>query len=43
LGASEFYATKDVKELNIGDRKIDHLLVTTSFMPGTYLNPPSSR
>lgn len=39
LGASEFYATKGVKELDLGSRRIDHLLVTTSFMPGTYLLP----
>ncbi|KAF2816996.1 GroES-like protein [Mytilinidion resinicola] len=32
FGASEFFATKGVKELDIG-RKIDCLLVTTSFQP----------
>lgn len=39
LGASEFYATKGVKELNIG-KPIDNLLVTTSSQPDwqLYLN-----
>ncbi|EGN98660.1 hypothetical protein SERLA73DRAFT_181230 [Serpula lacrymans var. lacrymans S7.3] len=32
LGASEFYATKDVKKLDIG-RKLKHLFVTTSSQP----------
>ncbi|KAJ7282875.1 putative NADP-dependent alcohol dehydrogenase C 2 [Mycena rebaudengoi] len=32
LGATEFYATKDVETLDIG-KKLDHLLVTTSFLP----------
>jgi D-arabinose 1-dehydrogenase-like Zn-dependent alcohol dehydrogenase len=32
LGAGEFYATKDVKELKIS-KPIDHLLVTTSAQP----------
>lgn len=32
LGATEFYATKGLKELNIG-RPLDHLLVTTSAQP----------
>lgn len=32
LGASEFYATKGVNELKIG-KPIDHLLVTTNFLP----------
>ncbi|KAJ7646981.1 putative NADP-dependent alcohol dehydrogenase C 2 [Roridomyces roridus] len=30
LGASEFYATADAKELNIG-KPLDHLIVTTNF------------
>lgn len=32
LGATEFYPTKDVKQLKIG-KPIDHLLVTTSSQP----------
>jgi D-arabinose 1-dehydrogenase-like Zn-dependent alcohol dehydrogenase len=40
LGAKEFFATKDMKELNIG-KKIDCLLVTTSAQPGTYLSSPT--
>ncbi|KAJ7193281.1 hypothetical protein C8J57DRAFT_1489369 [Mycena rebaudengoi] len=32
LGATEFYATKGVEKLDIG-KKLDHLLVTTSFLP----------
>src|SRR6186713_3088711 len=32
LGATEFYATKGLKELKV-EKKIDHLLVTTSFQP----------
>lgn len=34
LGAKEFYATKDAKKLKLDGGKIDHLLVTTSFLPG---------
>lgn len=39
LGASEFYATKGVKELKIG-AGIDHLLVTTSAQPDWNLYLP---
>ncbi len=39
LGATEFYATKDAKELNVG-RPIDHLLVTTSAQPDWSLYLP---
>jgi len=36
LGAKEFYATKDVKRLKLDNGgKIDHLIVTTSALPGT--------
>lgn len=43
LGATHFVATKGVKELVV-PRKIDHLIVTTSFMPdwnqfGSVMNP----
>jgi len=43
LGAAEFYATKGVKELKIG-APLDHLLVTTSFLPDwmLFLNVMSS-
>jgi len=34
LGAKEFYATKDAKKLKLKGGQIDHLLVTTSFLPG---------
>lgn len=33
LGASSFYATKDVKKLDIGSRKLNALIVTTSAVP----------
>ena len=36
LGATDFYATKGLKELSI-DKPLDRLLVTTSFVPGTCL------
>lgn len=39
LGAKEFFATKDMKELNIG-KKIDCLLVTTSAQPDWNLYLP---
>jgi D-arabinose 1-dehydrogenase-like Zn-dependent alcohol dehydrogenase len=34
LGANEFYATKGLKKLDMGARKLDVLIVTTSFQPG---------
>jgi D-arabinose 1-dehydrogenase-like Zn-dependent alcohol dehydrogenase len=40
LGASSFYATKGKKELDIGEHKIDCLLVTTSFQPDWNLYLP---
>ena len=40
LGAHSFYATKGVKELNIGARRIDALLVTTSAKPDWSLYLP---
>jgi D-arabinose 1-dehydrogenase-like Zn-dependent alcohol dehydrogenase len=40
LGATEFYATKGAKELKL-EKKIDHLLVTTSFNPDWNLYLPA--
>lgn len=39
LGASEFYATKGLKEIKV-EKPIDHLLVTTSFNPDWNLYMP---
>ncbi|KAJ7105433.1 putative NADP-dependent alcohol dehydrogenase C 2 [Mycena crocata] len=41
LGATEFYATKDVDKLDIG-KPLDHLLVTTNFLPNWNLQPNGS-
>jgi len=38
LGANSFYATKGKKTLDIGEKKIDCLLVTTSAQPGESIN-----